>query len=85
MELSVLLQHRDFLRRTPLQELRFPRYFRLTKKSFPFVTVSGSFQTEFQPVTESIGERTRLNILAVPVLILTVFRFWFCNSVGSQH
>ncbi|WP_329449103.1 hypothetical protein OG906_41105 (plasmid) [Streptomyces sp. NBC_01426] len=64
MELSVLLHHRDFLRGAALQQSGLPCNFSLTERRFAFVVVPRHFEAEFQPVTEAIGERTRLNAFA---------------------
>ncbi|MFJ3728537.1 hypothetical protein ACIPYQ_39045 [Streptomyces sp. NPDC090045] len=66
MELAVLLHHRDFLRGTGLQKRGLARYFRLTERRFSGVLFAHHFQPVFQPVTESIGERTSLNIFTSP-------------------
>ncbi|MFD5936773.1 hypothetical protein [Streptomyces sp. NPDC060333] len=71
MELSVLLHHRDFLRGTTLQQRDLPRYFSLTERRFAFLVIPRHFQPEFQPVTEMVGEGTRLDVFAF--LVFTFF------------
>ncbi|MFE5560279.1 hypothetical protein [Streptomyces sp. NPDC056544] len=72
MELSVLLHHRDFLRGAALQQRGLPRYFSLTERRFAFMVVPRHFEAKFQPVTEAIGEGTRLDVFA-----FLVFAFFF--------
>ncbi|MFD3762081.1 hypothetical protein [Streptomyces sp. NPDC058622] len=72
MELSVLLHHRDFLRGATLQQRGLPRYFSLTERRFAFMVVPRNFKAEFQPVTETIGERTRMDVFT-----FLIFAFFF--------
>ncbi|MDG9687714.1 hypothetical protein QC334_34160 [Streptomyces sp. DH18] len=80
MELAVLLHHRDFLRGAALQQCGLPRNFGLTERRFAFMTGARHFQAEFQPVTETVGERTRLNVFAFLVFAVLFSDFRRGNS-----
>ncbi|MER6160900.1 hypothetical protein ABT147_36165 [Streptomyces sp. NPDC001868] len=85
MELSVLLHHRDFLRGAALQQRSFPRYFSLTERRFAFMIDPRHFQPEFQPVTETVSQRTRLDIFAFLVFVFLFPGFRRGNSVRAQR
>ncbi|MFD4043580.1 hypothetical protein [Streptomyces sp. NPDC058605] len=84
MELSVLLHHRDFLRGAALQQRRLPRYFSLTERRFAFLVGPRHFQPEFQPVTETVSERTRLFVFAFLVFAVIFADFRCRNSFRAQ-
>ncbi|MCD9165800.1 hypothetical protein LUZ28_27080 [Streptomyces albireticuli] len=84
MELSVLLHHRDFLRGAAFQQRGLPCSFSLTERRFAFVIGPRHFQAEFQPVTETVGERTRLFVFVFLVFAVIFAGFWCCNSFGPQ-
>ncbi|MGQ7754860.1 hypothetical protein ACUN29_41665 (plasmid) [Streptomyces sp. WC2508] len=85
MELSVLLHHRDFLRGAPLQQRGLPRYFGLTERRFAFMIRPRLFQSEFQPVTEAVSERARLNVFAFLVFAVLFSGVRRRNSFRSQR
>ncbi|MFE7918136.1 hypothetical protein [Streptomyces sp. NPDC057398] len=85
MELSVLLHHRDFLSGAALQQRRLPCYFSLTERRFAFVIGPRHFQAEFQPVTETVSERTRLFVFAFLVFAFIFTGFRCGNSFGAQR
>ncbi|MDQ0847586.1 hypothetical protein QFZ68_007349 [Streptomyces sp. V1I6] len=74
VELGILLHHRGFLSGASLKQRGLARYFSLTERRFSGVPVPHHFQPVFQPVTEPIGERTRLNIFAFPVFSVAGIR-----------
>ncbi|MFJ3213828.1 hypothetical protein [Streptomyces flaveolus] len=84
MEFSVLLHHRDFLRGATLQQRGLPRYFGLTERRFTLVKRPRPFQPEFQPVTETVSERTRMLIFAFLVFAVVFAGFRCRNSFGTQ-
>ncbi|MFJ8158874.1 hypothetical protein [Streptomyces sp. NPDC094468] len=74
-----------FPRSPRLQQRDFPRDFRLTECRFAVVTLPGHVQPEFQPVTETVSERTGLLVLTLVVFLVGIGdRIRGRNSVRSQ-
>ncbi|WP_333732545.1 hypothetical protein [Streptomyces sp. IBSBF 3010] len=80
MKLPVLLHQRNVPCGAALQQCDFPRYLSFTERRFAFMIGPDHFQPEFQPVTETVSERTRLGVFAFLVFAFVFFRFRRGNS-----
>ncbi|WP_381805520.1 hypothetical protein [Streptomyces niveus] len=65
MKFAVLLHSRDFLSGTGTEESGFTGDFRLAERCFFGTPIPRYFQPVFQPVTETVSERTRLGVFTV--------------------
>ncbi|MFJ9855283.1 hypothetical protein [Streptomyces sp. NPDC101150] len=84
MKLSVLLHHRDFLRGAGFDQGGFPRYFGLAERHFTFLPHPRHFDPIFQPVTEAVSERARLNVFTFLVICAFLIGFRCRNSFRAE-